>query len=63
MNIFEQNLEKQIGYLNSSWKNNQIQKTNQPKQGLGSKVMSILNSTVFSGFFREKPLFSTVIYF
>jgi hypothetical protein len=44
------NLEKLIGYFNSSQKNTQFQKTNQPNQILGSKVMSILNSTVFQGF-------------
>jgi hypothetical protein len=54
LEIFEQNLAKQIGYLNSSRKNTQFQKTNnQPKQSLVSKVMSILNSTVFEGFFGK----------
>jgi hypothetical protein len=56
------NFDKQIGYLISSWKNNQFQKTNQPKWSSGSKVMSILNSTVFSGFFWKKPRFSVVTY-
>jgi hypothetical protein len=63
MKLFEYNLAKQIGYLNSSRKNTQFQKTNQPKRSPGSKVMSILNSTVFSGFFRKKPQFSAVSYF
>jgi hypothetical protein len=44
------NLKKQIGYLNSSQKNTQFQKKNQPKRSSGSKVMSILNSAVFQGF-------------
>jgi hypothetical protein len=46
--------QKKIGYLNSYGKNTQFQKKHQPKQSSGSKVMSILNSTVFSGFFSEK---------
>jgi transposase len=44
---------KKIVYLNSSRKNTQFQKTNQPKRSLGSKVMSILNSTVFQSFSRK----------
>jgi hypothetical protein len=44
------NLEKKIGYLNSSQKNTQFQKKNQPKQSSGSKVMGISNSTFFQGF-------------
>jgi hypothetical protein len=50
MKLYEMNLEKKIGYLNSSRKNTQFQKKNQPKRSPGSKVMSILNSTVFQGF-------------
>ena len=54
---------KKIGYLNSSRKNTQFQKPNQPKQSSRSKVMSILNSIVFQVFFRKKPWFFAVIYF
>jgi hypothetical protein len=57
MKIYELNLEKQIGYLNSSQKNTQFQKTNQPKRSSGSKVMSILNSTVFQGFSEKAVIF------
>jgi hypothetical protein len=57
MNLYEMNLEKKIGYLNSSQKNTQFQKKNQPKQSSGSKVMSILNSTVFQGFFGKSRFF------
>jgi hypothetical protein len=63
MKFYEMNLEKQIGYLNSSRKNTQFQKKNQPKWIPGNEVMSILNSEVFSGFFLKKPQFSAVIYF
>jgi len=53
LKLYEPNLEKQIGYLNSSRKNTQFQKNNQPKRSSGSKVMSILNSAVFQGFFEN----------
>jgi hypothetical protein len=46
-------LTKQIIYLSSSHNFTQFQKTNQPKRSPGSEVMSILNSTVFQGFFLE----------
>jgi chemotaxis methyl-accepting protein methylase len=59
------NLEKKIGYLNSSRKNTQFQKKNQPKRSSGSKVMSILNSTVFQGFSEKAAIFcrNLLIYF
>jgi hypothetical protein len=50
LKLFEHNFSKQIGYLNSSQKNTQFQKKNQPKWSSGSEVMNILNSTVFQGF-------------
>jgi hypothetical protein len=52
----ELNLAKQIGYLNSSWKIPNLKK-NQSKRSLGSKVMSILNSTVFQGFLEKAVIF------
>jgi hypothetical protein len=54
MKIYEQNLAKKIGYLNSSRKNTQFQKKKSAETESGSKVMSILNSTSFSGFFQKK---------
>jgi hypothetical protein len=56
------NLEKKIGYLNSSRKNTQFQKTNQLKRSSGSKVMSILNSAVFQSFSGKKPQFFAITY-
>jgi hypothetical protein len=53
MKLSELNLVKQIVYFHSSRKNTQFQKTNQLKRSLGSKVMSILNSTVFQGFSKK----------
>jgi hypothetical protein len=45
--FFENNLQKQIGYLNSSRENIQFQKTNRLKQSPESEVMIILKSTKF----------------
>ena len=56
MKIFELNLEKQIGYLNSYQKNTQFQKTNHPKRILRNKLMGILNLTIFQVFFPEKAV-------
>jgi hypothetical protein len=50
MIFYDNNLQKQIGYLNSSRENIQFQKTNHPKWSLGSKVMIILKSTKFQRF-------------
>jgi hypothetical protein len=47
----DHNLQKQIGYLNSSWENIQFQKNNCPKWSLESEVMIILKSTKFHHFF------------
>jgi hypothetical protein len=52
MKIYKLNLGKQIGYFNSSQKITQLKKK-KPKQSPGSKVMSILNSTIFQGFSGE----------
>jgi len=48
---FEKQLQKQIGYLNSSRKNIQFQKNNHSKWTLGSEVMIILKSTKFQRLF------------
>jgi hypothetical protein len=47
----EKNLQKQIGYLNSSRENIQFQKTNRPKWSLESEVVIFLKSTKFQHFF------------
>jgi hypothetical protein len=47
----EKNLEKQIGYLNSSRENIQFQKSNHLKRSLGTEVMIISKSTKFQRFF------------
>jgi hypothetical protein len=46
----EKNLQKQIGYLNSSRENIQFQKKNRPKRSPESEVMIILKSTKFQHF-------------
>jgi hypothetical protein len=46
----KKNLQKQIGYLNSSQENIQFQKTNHPKRSPESEVMIILKSTKFLHF-------------
>lgn len=43
----EKNLQKMIGYLNSSQKNTQFQKQNHSKWSSGGEVMIILKSTKF----------------
>jgi hypothetical protein len=53
MKLFAHNLQKIIGYLNSSQKIPNFKK-NQLKQSLGSEVIIILNSAIFSGFFFQK---------
>jgi hypothetical protein len=53
MIFYEKNLQKQIGYLNSSRKNIQFQKKNRLKRSPGSEVMSILKSTKFQHFSRN----------
>jgi hypothetical protein len=50
MIFYEKNLQKQIGYLNSSRENIQFQKKNHPKQSPESKVMIFLKSTKFQHF-------------
>jgi hypothetical protein len=50
MIFFEKNLQKKIGYLNSSWENIQFQKKNRPKRSPESEVMIILKSTQFQRF-------------
>jgi hypothetical protein len=55
MKIYDMNLGKKIGYLNSSQKNTQFQKKNQSKRSPRSKVMTILNSTFFQVFSGKKP--------
>jgi hypothetical protein len=57
------NLAKKIGYLNSSRKNTQFQKTNQSKWSLGSEVMSILNSIVLQGFSGKATIFYSNLLF
>jgi hypothetical protein len=47
------NLQKQIGYLNSSWENIQFQKPNHLKWSPVSEVMIILKSTKFQRFSRN----------
>jgi hypothetical protein len=46
----EKNLQKQIGYLNSSRENIQFQKTNRLKQSPESEVIIVLKSTKFQHF-------------
>jgi hypothetical protein len=53
MIFFEKNLQKQIGYLNSSWENIYFQKQNCPKRIPESEVMIILKSTKFQHFSRN----------
>jgi hypothetical protein len=48
--FYEHNLQKQIGYLNSSWEIIQFQKTNRPKWSPESEVMIFLKSTKFQHF-------------
>jgi hypothetical protein len=48
--IFEKNLQKQIGYLNSSCENIQFQQKNRPKWSPEREVMIILKSTKFQHF-------------
>jgi hypothetical protein len=47
------NLQKQIGYLNSSQENIQFQKNNRPKRSPESEVMIVLKSTKFQHFSRN----------
>jgi hypothetical protein len=51
LKLSEKNLAKQIGYLNSSRKNTQFQKKKLAETESGSKVINILISTNFQGFF------------
>jgi hypothetical protein len=51
MIFYKINLQKQIGYLNSSRENIQFQKKNRPKRSPESEVMIILKSTKFQHFF------------
>jgi hypothetical protein len=51
----EQNLQKQIGHLNSSRENIQFQNKNRLKQSSGNEVMIVLKSTKFQFFFRKQP--------
>jgi hypothetical protein len=63
--FFEKHLQKQIGYLNSSWENIQFQKKNRPKWSLESEVMIVLKSTKvqhFSGNGRTVFKISSKIY-
>jgi hypothetical protein len=54
----EHSLQKQVGYLNSSWENIQFQKNNCPKRCPGSEVMIILKSTKFQHFFgNDRTIF------
>jgi hypothetical protein len=48
--LSETNLQKQIGYLNSSWENIQFQKKNYSKWSPESEFMIILKSTKFQHF-------------
>jgi hypothetical protein len=48
--FYEHNLQKQIGYLNSSRENIQFQKKNHPKQSPKSEVMIVSKSTKFQRF-------------
>jgi hypothetical protein len=54
----KKNLQKKIGYLNSSRENIQFQKKNRPKRSPGSEVMIILKSTKFQRFSETVARFS-----